>query len=55
MQMPLPDNSVDVVISQEALLHVPDKGRTLVEAYRILKPVGRIAFTDWVAIGAVRR
>ena len=49
MQVPLPDASVDVVISQEALLHVPDKRRALAEAFRILKVGGRIAFTDWVA------
>jgi len=49
MQIPLAADSVDVVVSQEALLHVPDKQRALAEAYRILKPGGRIVFTDWVA------
>jgi ubiquinone/menaquinone biosynthesis C-methylase UbiE len=48
-RVPLPDASVDVVISQEALLHVPDKPLTLKEALRILRPGGRLVFTDWVA------
>jgi ubiquinone/menaquinone biosynthesis C-methylase UbiE len=49
MQVPLPDASVDAVISQEALLHVPDNLRALHEAHRILKPGGRIAFSTWIA------
>lgn len=53
MQVPLPDESVDAVVSQEAFLHVPDKPRTLAEAHRILRPGGRLAFTDWVAHSAL--
>ncbi len=49
MQVRLDDACCDVVISQEALLHVPDKARALAEAFRLLVPGGRIAFTDWVA------
>lgn len=49
MQVPLPDASQDVVVSQEAFLHVPDLTRALAEAFRILRPGGVIAFTNWVA------
>lgn len=47
MRVPLADNSMDAVISQEAMLHVPDKRAALAEAFRILKRGGRLAFTDW--------
>jgi ubiquinone/menaquinone biosynthesis C-methylase UbiE len=47
MDVPLPDGSMDAVVSQEAMLHVPDKGRAIGEAYRILRKGGRLAFTDW--------
>lgn len=37
------------VVSQEGLLHVPDKAATLAECRRVLLPGGRIAFSDWIA------
>lgn len=49
MAAPLADASMDVVVSQEALLHVPDRRRALGEAFRILGQGGRLAFTDWIA------
>ncbi|RDV02152.1 class I SAM-dependent methyltransferase [Undibacter mobilis] len=49
MAVPLDDECVDVVVSQEAFLHVPDKSKALSQAHRILKRGGRLAFTDWVA------
>ncbi len=48
--LPLAAGCVDAVISQEALLHVPDKTRALAECARVLAPGGRIAFTDWVVL-----
>jgi sarcosine/dimethylglycine N-methyltransferase len=49
LEVPLPDASVDAVISQEAFCHVPELRKALVEAARILREGGRLAFTDWVA------
>jgi sarcosine/dimethylglycine N-methyltransferase len=49
LQVPLPDASVDAVISQEAFCHVPELRKALAEAARILRRGGRLAFTDWVA------
>jgi cyclopropane fatty-acyl-phospholipid synthase-like methyltransferase len=45
---PLADETMDAIISQEALLHVADKRGALAEAYRVLKKGGRLAFTDWI-------
>ncbi len=48
-RLPLGSASVDACLSQEALLHVPDKAAVLAECRRVLVPAGRLAFTDWVA------
>ena len=46
----IPDESVDLVFSKEVFLHIPNKNDLIKDIYRVLKPGGMVAVSDWMRI-----
>lgn len=55
-QIPLADEQVDVVLANHMLYHVPNRAAAIAEAYRVLRPGGRLVVgtNDWTHLQELR-
>ena len=51
--LPFDDNSFDAVFSNDVLCHLPGRPKVLSEIFRILKPGGRVLFSDALVVGGM--
>lgn len=45
---PFEDETFDIVFSKDAIIHIPDKATMALDAFRVLKPGGYFAASDWL-------
>jgi SAM-dependent methyltransferase len=48
--LPFPDGAFDAIVCMDAMCHMPDRGRLLCEWHRVLRPGGRLLYTDPVVV-----
>jgi ubiquinone/menaquinone biosynthesis C-methylase UbiE len=53
LDMPFPDASFTLAVAQESFAHIPDKPRLLAECARVLRPGGRLVFSDILHRGSL--
>ena len=53
--IPLPDASVDLVVSVFAVIFAPDAAAAMADVARVLRPRGRVVLTAWLPGGAIAR